>query len=336
MEEYSIANPGYLSEPFMKTAIITGVTGQDGAYLSQWLLGKGYKVIGLVRSKNSCDLRGLRYLGIDKEVSIEECNLLDISNILSLLQKYQVDELYNLAAQSSVGTSFVQPLGTIEFNVISVLNLLESIKRCNCNIRFYQASTSEMFGSIDTLPVTEKTVVHPLSPYAISKASAHWITVQYRESYHLFASSGILFNHESYLRKENYFIKKLIQEALEIRSGRRDCLRVGNIDVRRDFGYAPEYVKAMWLMLQSEKPDDFIICSGKSILLRDAIDHVFNRLNISQQRLVIDRQLYRPNDITDIYGDSSKAKNKLKWYYELDFFDVLDMLIEEELKASGR
>jgi GDPmannose 4,6-dehydratase len=303
--------------------------------LSRFLLDKGYVVIGLVRSKNSCDLRGLEFLGINQDVLIEECNLLDITNILSLLQKYEVNEVYNLAAQSSVGTSFVQPLGTIEFNVLSVLNILESIKRIDRNIRFYQASTSEMYGRVESLPATEKTVVHPLSPYAISKATAHWTTVQYRESFGLFASSGILFNHESYLRKENYFIKKLIRESVEIAAGKRDCLKVGNIDVRRDFGYAPEYVKAMWLMLQSEKPDDYIICSGKSILLRDVIDHVFTRLKISDQRLQIDRTLYRPNDIVDMLGDSTKAKNNLKWSYELDFFDVLDILIEEELKYSA-
>jgi GDPmannose 4,6-dehydratase len=336
MEKHGIKNYGCLPGCFVKTAIITGVTGQDGAYLSKLLLEKNYSVIGLVRSKNSCDLRGLKFLGIDQDVLIEECNLLDMTNVLSLLQRQEVNEVYNLAAQSSVGTSFVQPLGTIEFNVLSVLNMLESIKRLDGNIRFYQASTSEMFGSIETLPATEKTTVHPLSPYAISKATAHWITVQYRESYHLFASSGILFNHESYLRKENYFIKKLIREALEIRDGRRDCLRVGNIDVRRDFGFAPEYVKAMWLMLQTEKPDDFIVCSGKSILLRDVIGHVFGRFNISEQKLVVDHQLYRPKDIQDIYGDNSKAKKHLNWSYQLDFFDVLDMLIEEELKYAVR
>ncbi len=319
----------------MKKAIITGITSQDGAYLSGLLIGKGYEVIGLVRSSGDSHLKGLAYLGIESKVTIEVCNLLDITNIIKVMQKYNPDEVYNLAAQSSVGISFTQPLGTIEFNVISVLNLLESLKRLNNKTKFYQASSSEMFGKVEHLPITEKTAMHPVSPYGISKASAHWITVNYREAFGLFACCGILFNHESFLRRDNFFVKKVIKESLAIADGTKKVLRVGNIDIYRDFGYGPEYTKAMWSMLQLDKPDDYIICSGRSISLRSIIEHVFERLGISKKALIVDKQLYRPTEIVDIYGNNEKAKTKLKWKYNLDFFDVLDNLLEEEAAEHG-
>ena len=314
----------------MKTAIITGITGQDGAYLSKLLLGKGYEVIGLIRSYNYSNLEKLSYLGIKDKVILEECDLLDISSILKKITKYKVNEIYNLAAQSSVQLSYSQPIGTIRFNTMSVLNLLESIKNTNKNIKFYQASSSEMFGKVEKLPITENTVIHPLSPYAISKASAHWAVVNYRESYGLFCCCGILFNHESYCRSENFFIKKVIRESLNIQQGKQNVLRVGNIDVKRDLGYAPNYVKAMWLMMQHKKAENFVICSGKSISLRDIVYYIFDRLNIERDKLIIDKKLYRPADIEDIYGDNLKAKQTLKWEYNIDFFDILDILIEEE------
>lgn len=314
----------------MKTAIITGVTSQDGAYLSKLLIGKGYRVIGLVRSSDNSNLKGLSYLGIASRVNIEQCNLLDITNIMGILQRYRLDEVYNLAAQSSVGMSFAQPLGTIEFNSMSVLNLLESLKRTDKGIKFYQASSSEMFGKVENLPVTERTTMHPLSPYGVSKATAHWTTVHYREAFGLFACCGILFNHESFLRRENFFVKKVIKGSLEIAEGKKETLKLGNIDVFRDFGYSPEYVKAMWLMLQSNTPDDYVICSGRSISLRSIVQHVFRRLAISEKALLIDKDLYRPAEIVDIYGNSEKAKAVLNWEYNLDFFDVLNKLIEEE------
>lgn len=314
----------------MKTAIITGITGQDGAYLSKFLLEKGYTVIGLVRSSNTSNLKGLHHLDIVSEICFEECNLLDITNISKILQKYKPDEVYNLAAQSSVNSSFVQPLGTIEFNLISVLNLLESLKEMDRKTKFYQASSSEMFGKVENLPVTEKTTLHPVSPYGISKAAAHWTTVHYREAFGLFACCGIFFNHESFLRRNNFFIKKVIVESLKIAKGEKDVLRLGNIDVYRDFGYAPEYVKAMWAMLQADKPDDYVICSGQPLSLRSIVLHVFERLGIPKKAMVIDQDLYRPAEITNIYGDSGKAKAVLQWEYNLDFFDVLNELIKEE------
>jgi GDPmannose 4,6-dehydratase len=316
----------------MKTAIITGITGQDGAYLSQLLLSKGYKVIGLTRSYVSSNLKGLDYLNIRDQVIIEECDLTDISQIIQIYRKFEPTEIYNLSAQSSVSTSFKQPIGTVQYNIISVLNQLEAIKLTNPTIKFYQASSSEMFGKVNNLPITERSVLHPLSPYAISKATAHWLCVNYRESYNLFVCCGVLFNHESYLRSDNFFIKKVLREAIQIKEGLQDVLKVGNIEIKRDFGFAPKYVEAMYLMMQHNQPDDYLICSGKSLTLRAIIESVFKKLNISTNKIVIDDNLYRPTDIEDIFGSNNKAKQVLGWDYSIEFEDVLDILLEEELR----
>ena len=314
----------------MKTAIITGITGQDGAYLSRYLMKKGYRVVGLVRRVNPSALKGLGYLGVASKVIIEKCDLLSRTAINKMLRKYKPKEIYNLAAQSSVELSFHQPRDTIRFNLMSVVNLLETVKAVDKTIKFYQASTSEMYGRVEDLPVRETAAMHPLSPYGISKAAAHWATVNFREAFGLFACCGILFNHESFLHKDTFFVKKVVKESIEIAQRKRKVLRVGNIDIARDFGYAPEYVKAMWLMLQFNQPGDYVICSEVSISLRSIIRHVFKRLSISEKALVVDRNLYRPTEILDIQGDCKKAKTILKWHYHLDFYDVLDMLIEEE------
>jgi GDPmannose 4,6-dehydratase len=263
---------------------------------------------------------------------LEECDLLDISNVIALINKYKPHEIYNLAAQSSVGLSFKQPIGTINFNIISVLNLLEAIRLVNSDIRFYQASSSEMYGKVVNLPVTINTPMHPLSPYAISKASAHWTVVNYREAYGLYACNGVLFNHESYLRSTGFFVKKVLHETVKNKCNPNWVLKVGNIDIKRDFGYSPNYVEAMWLMLQADNPDDFIICSGKSITLRSIVEYIFNNLGVSLDKLIIDAELMRPTDIEDIYGDNTPAKAKLGWQYDFDFYQVLDILIEEELQ----
>lgn len=317
----------------MKTAIITGITGQDGAYLAELLSKKNYSVIGITRSYNNSNLSKLKSLGLVGKVILEECDLTDITSIIGIIKKYKPAEIYNLAAQSSVGLSFEQPIGTITFNTISVLNLLESIRIVDKTIRFYQASSSEMYGKVNHLPITENTALHPLSPYAISKASAYWTTVNYRESYNLFACNGVLFNHESTLRSNNFFVRKVIMESIRISRGIQPTLKVGNIEIKRDFGYAPEYVKAMWLILKAEPPADYLICSGQSLSLREIIYYVFEKLQISRDRLEIDPSLYRPTDIEDIYGDNTKAKNVLGWKYDMSFFDVIDFLIAEELKA---
>lgn len=315
----------------MSIALITGITGQDGAYLAKFLLTKQYTVIGITRSYNMLNLQNLEYLGIHKEVHLEECDLTDITSIIKILKKFKPNEIYNLSAQSSVGMSFEQPIGTIQFNIVSVLNILESIRILDFPVKLYQASSSEMYGYVEKLPITLDTPMHPLSPYAISKASAFWTTVSYRESYGLYVTNGVLFNHESFLRGQGFFVKKVIRGAISISKGTQEILRVGNIDIKRDFGYAPAYTEAMWLSLQLKESADYIICSGKSISLREIIYYVFNKLNIDTNLVVEDASFFRPNEIQDIYGDNSKSKNLLGWKYDLHFKEVLDKLIEEEL-----
>jgi GDPmannose 4,6-dehydratase len=318
----------------MKTAIITGITGQDGAYLAALLSSKDYRVIGLIRSYHTINQKGLKYLGIQEKVELVECDLADLSQVMTTIKDYKPDEIYNLAAQSSVSLSFRQPIGTIQFNVVSVLNILEALRMLDSKAKFYQASSSEVFGDSE-LPIRETTYINPISPYSISKASAHWITKNYRESYGLFCCSGFLFNHESYLRSDNFFVKKVILQAIKIKKGLAETLEVGNIDIKRDFGWAPKYVEAMYLMLQQEEPDDYLICSNTSVTLRSVIEYVFNHLDVSMDRLQIDEKLFRPTEIDDIYGDNSKSRQQLGWIYDISFYDVLKILIEEEL-ANGK
>lgn len=320
----------------MKNAIITGITGQDGAYLAKLLLEKGYKVTGLIRSYYGSNLSRLKYLNLLDRVELVECDLGDLSQVLNIISTHKPVEIYNLAAQSSVSLSFQQPIGTIVFNVHSVLNMLEAIRLLNPTIRFYQASTSEMFGKVNNLPITEDSMVHPLSPYAISKVTGHYVCINYRESYNLFTSCGILFNHESYLRGENFFVKKLIKGAIDIANGKREFLEFGNLDIKRDFGWSEKYVEAMWLMLQQDKPDDFIISSGKSITLREIVFYVFDTLKLDKSRIRINPSLFRPTEIEDIYGANKKARSVLNWQYDMDFFEVLNLIIEEEYKNYGK
>ncbi|HXD91616.1 MAG TPA: GDP-mannose 4,6-dehydratase [Bacteroidia bacterium] len=316
----------------IKTACITGITGQDGSYLAQLLLKKDYRVIGLTRSYNNVNTDNFKYLNINGRIEIEESDSMDFSSIIKILIKYKPDEFYNLAAQSSVSVSFEQPIGTINYNTQSLLNILESIRLLKMDTKVYQASSSEMFGRVNALPVKEQTPLHPLSPYAISKASAYWIGINYRESYNINCINGVLFNHESYLRSPNFFVKKVIRTSLEIKSKKADVLKVGNIDIKRDFGYAPDYIKAMWLAVQQDKAEDYLICSGVSVYLRDIIYYVFDYLGISKNKLIEDVTLFRPMEIEDMYGDNTKAKKVLNWDYDKSFFDVLDILIEEESK----
>ncbi len=315
----------------MKKAIITGISGQDGAYLAKLLLSNNYKVYGIVRT-SSKSFANLEYLKINCEIEFIKCDLLNISAVEKLIKDINPDEIYNLAAQSSVFQSYMQPITTFEFNTISVFNLIESIKKIKPKIKLYQASSSEMFGRVKNLPINEESVIHPVSPYAISKVAAHYTCVNYRESYNIYISCGILFNHESYLRNENFFVKKVIRESLEISLNKKNDLKVGNIDIKRDFGYAPKYVEAMHLMLQQETATDYLVCSGQSVSLKEIIYHVFDRLNISKSKCIIDKTLYRPSDIEDIYGTNEKAKKELNWQYDLNFFAVLDILLEEEIK----
>ncbi len=316
-----------------KIALITGISGQDGAYLSKLLLNLGYKVVGVTRSYKNLNLKGLSYLGIASQVLVEECNLLDFTSIIKMIEKHQPDEIYNLAAQSSVYESFQQPIGTFQFNTLSVLNLLEAIKLVNKKIKFYQASSSEMFGKVKKLPITEDTEFYPQSPYAISKAAAHWACVNYRDSYNMFIACGILFNHESYLRNENFFIKKLITNCLLIKAGKLDYVEFGNLDIYRDFGFSPSYVEVMYLMMQTPTPQSLLICSGESISLKDIAHYVFKTVGVPIEKIKINANLFRPTEIHEIYGNPKKAKDILGWKYELTFKRVLDILIEEEQKA---
>ena len=309
--------------------MITGITGQDGAYLSQLLIAKNYKVVGINRSYNPNTFK-LDYLGLTDNIQFEVCDLMDSGNVSDLIEKYKPNEIYNLAAQSSVGMSFEQPTSTLTFNILSVINQLETIKRLSLNTRFYQASTSEMFGNVANLPIRETETFHPASPYAISKASAHWIVTNYRESYGIFACSGILFNHESFLRDSSFFVKKIISNAVDMKFRGERILQVGDLSVKRDFGYSPDYVKAMWLMLQQDMPDDYIICSGESITLQEIVRYVFLSLKLDTDLVESNCDFSRPNELMNIYGDNSKAKSKLGWSYDRNVHQLIDLLIEEE------
>lgn len=323
----------------MKKALVTGITGQDGAYLTKFLLDMGYEVIGISRNVSQSNIKNLKYLGIDNMVTLIEANLLDWSNIIRVIEKNEPDEVYNLAAQSSVGLSFDQPVGTLEFNTISVANLLEAIRIVQPKIKFYQASSSEMFGNVRKadLPIEEDLMFHPISPYGISKATAHWITVNYREVYGLFAISGILFNHESALRGKNFVTKKILNTAVKISKGLANSLTLGNLKVYRDWGYTPEYVKAMWLMLQQKNPDDFVICSGECHSLEEFAKEVLKKLDLDFDRFVkIDKGLYRPLELEIIYGDNSKAKKLLGWQYDMTFEQLIDTLVNDEIEYVNR
>ena len=318
-----------------KTALITGITGQDGSYLSRLLLQEGFHVIGITRSYSKASFKNLSYLGIEKQVEITECDMYDIVGIIGLIRQYKPTHIYNLAAQSSVGLSFTQPISTIKYNIESVLNLLEAIRLTDPSIRYYQASSSEMYGAVKDLPVSLSTHLNPVSPYAVSKASAFMLTNNYQNAYHLFAVNGVLFNHESYLRTDNFFVKKVITQSLLIKKGKLDFLSVGNVDIKRDFGYAPDYVHAMFLAMNHHIPGNYLVCSGRSISLREIIGHIFRKIDIDMDRMVVDPALYRPSEIEDLFGDNSDTRNTLNWNYDKDFRDILDILIEEEIANSN-
>ncbi|HSQ42965.1 MAG TPA: GDP-mannose 4,6-dehydratase, partial [Fibrobacteraceae bacterium] len=302
------------------------------------LVRKGYRVLGLIRESSMEHLQNLEYLGIRDKIELIHYNVGNIFNIIYLMEKYKPDEFYNLVAQSSVGVSFAQPQKTIELNVSSVLNILESIRSVSPTTKFYQASSSEMFGLVrkESLPVTEDFQFHPVSPYGISKATGHWITVNYREAYGLYTVCGILFNHESALRGKNYVIKKIIETALKIKQGKASELRLGNLAVWRDWGYAPKYVEAMWLMLQQETPRDMLICSGEAQKLETFAQKVFEKLDLDYKRhLVIDEKLLRPVDLEVIYGSNEIAKKHLGWDYDISSDGLIQKLIDDEIAFSA-
>ena len=313
-------------------AIITGITGQDGAYLAELLISKGYKIIGVVKDSENINKSRLEYLSVVDQIEWQQCKLTDENDVKKLLEKYKPTEFYNLAAQSSVSKSYQDPILTLSFNTLSVATILECIRQTDKTIKFYQASSSEMCGNVNSLPITENSTLYPVSPYAVSKCTSFWLTVNYRESFDMFCTSGISFNHESYLRNENFIIKKVLNTAFEILEGKKETLELGNIDIKRDFGYAPKYVEAMYLMMQHKTPDHYILASGKSISLKEVVFYIFDKLNISREKIIVNKDLFRPNEIMDIYGDSSKAKKILNWEYEISFFDVLDIIIDESIE----
>lgn len=317
----------------MKTAIISGISGQDGTYLAKLLADKNYIVIGLIRHKQTNIIKRLSFLGIQNKVKLVEINLLDKTEVEKLIKQYQPNEFYNLAAQSSVGLSFQHPLETFNFNTSSVINILEAIRKFSITTKYYQASSSEMFGNIgsENLPLKETVLFHPVSPYGISKASAHWITVNYREAYGLKACCGILFNHESCLRGENFVIKKIIRTALAIKNNKENVLNLGNLSVQRDWGYAPKFVEAMWLMLQQEKFNEYLICSGTVTSLENIVKDIFNYLELDFEKHVkIDNSLLRNLELDIIYGDNTKAKTELKWDYNYSTQQLIEQLLEDE------
>jgi len=320
----------------MKKALITGITGQDGAYLSRLLLQKGYQVCGVVRKDAEPDTAGLQYLGIAGDVELVPLQLMDLKEVVGLIERIRPDEIYNLAAQSSVAASLKDPINTVEFNVRSALNVLDAMRVLSSRAKFYQASSSEMFGKVNDLPVTEKTVLHPLSPYAISKATGHWLAVNFREAYNLFCCCGILFNHESVLRPSYFVTKKILSTAVRIRRGAKEKLKLGNIAIRRDWGYAPEYVKAMWLMLQQEKADDYILATNEAHSLEEFVSAVFEVLKLNwRDHVEIDLGLYRPADIEVMRGDPRKAKEKLNWEYDISFPQLIETLVREEQEMQN-
>jgi GDPmannose 4,6-dehydratase len=316
-----------------KSALITGVTGQDGAYISQFLLNKGYNVYGLVARRSTDTLWRLRELGIENDVHLVNGDLADMSSIIRALNVSKADEVYNLGAQSFVATSWEQPLLTSQVTGVGVAHVLEAIRICNPQVRFYQASTSEMFGLIQQAQQDEKTPFYPRSPYGVAKLYGHWLTVNYRESFSLHASSGILFNHESPLRGIEFVTRKVTDAVARIKHGQQKELRLGNIDAKRDWGFAGDYVEAMWLMLQQETADDYVVATGRTTTVRDMCEIAFKHVGLNYQDfVVIDPKFYRPAEVDILYGNPAKAEKKLSWKAKTSLEDLITMMVDADMK----
>lgn len=338
----------------MKTAIITGVGGQDGAYLTQLLLEKGYKVYGTYRRTSSVNFWRLEELAIDKHPNLHlvEHDLTDMSSSIRLMQRTGVSEIYNLAAQSFVGVSFDQPVTTAEITAIGPVNLLEAIRIVNPKIRFYQASTSEMFGLVQAMPQSESTPFYPRSPYGVAKLYAHWMAVNYRESYDIFASSGILFNHESPLRGREFVTRKITDSFAKIKLGQLDVLELGNLDAKRDWGFAKEYVEGMWRMLQVDEPDTYVLATNRTETVRDFVrltakasgfelefkgegeSEVGIEVTSGKTLVRINPKFYRPAEVELLIGDASKAKAKLGWEAKTSLEDLCAMMVEADIRRN--
>jgi len=340
----------------MKCAVVTGITGQDGAYLAELLLEKGYRVYGTYRRTSSVNFWRIEELGIQNnpDLHLVEYDLTDLGSSITLMRETQPDEVYNLAAQSFVGVSFNQPVTTAQITGMGALNLLEAIRLTNPKIRFYQASTSEMFGKVQAVPQTEDTPFYPRSPYGVAKLYAHWMTVNYRESYGIFGSSGILFNHESPLRGREFVTRKITDAVARIRQGTLDVLELGNLDARRDWGFAREYVEGMWRMLQAGEPDTFVLATNRTETVRDFVRMAFRAAGITvdfkgaaEQESAVDTatgktvvrvnpRFYRPAEVDLLIGNPAKARAKLGWEPKTTLEQLCQMMVEADLRRSAQ
>jgi len=332
----------------MKKSLVTGLTGQDGAYLAKFLLEKGYKVYGLHRRSSTANLWRLEHLEIENNVEILDGDLGDFSSIERALEESEPDEVYNLAAQSFVATSWKQPLYTADISGLGVLRVLEAIRNVNLKIKFYQASSSEMFGKVQEIPQKETTPFYPRSPYGVSKVFGYWATVNYRESFNMFACNGILFNHESPLRGTEFVTRKITDGVAQIKKGLQDHLELGNLDAKRDWGFAGDYVEAMWLMLQQDKPDDYVIATGETHTVREFVELAFEEVgvNIKWEGKDLDEkgidsktgkilvklnpEFFRPAEVELLIGDPSKAKEKLGWKPKTNFVELVKMMVKSD------
>ena len=320
-----------------KNALITGITGQDGAYLAKLLLGKGYRVFGLHARRSTDTLWRLRHLGIESEVSLIDGDLTDLSAVIRVMEKSAAEEVYNLGAQSFVGSSWDQPVLTANVTGVGALNVLEAVRIVNPKARFYQASTSEMFGLIQESMQSEITPFYPRSPYGVAKLYAHWMTVNYRESFGLHASSGILFNHESPLRGIEFVTRKVTDAVARIKQGTQKELRLGNIDAKRDWGFAGDYVEAMWLMLQQDTPDDYVVATGLTTTVRDMCRIAFNHVGLKHEdHVIIDPKFYRPAEVEVLLGNPAKAKAKLGWVAQTNLETLITMMVDADMVRVGK
>ncbi|HVE41795.1 MAG TPA: GDP-mannose 4,6-dehydratase [Planctomycetota bacterium] len=315
----------------MKRALITGITGQDGSYLADFLLTKGYAVHGMVRRSSTENFE--RIARIRDRVTLHQADLLDQLSIIEVLKTARPQEIYNLAAQSFVPTSWNQPVLTGEFTAIGVTRMLEAVRLVDPKIRFYQASSSEMFGKVQETPQTEKTPFWPRSPYGVAKVYGHWITVNYRESYDLFACSGILFNHESPRRGKEFVTRKISHAVASIKLGLQKDLHLGNLEAKRDWGFAGDYVRMMWLMLQQKAPDDYVIATGENHTVREFCEIAFDRVGLNWKKFVkVDPSLFRPAEVNTLCGNPAKARRKLGWKPEISFPELVRMMVDADLK----
>ena len=316
----------------MKSALITGITGQDGAYLAQLLLDKGYKVYGLIARRATPTTWRLQFLGIEDEVELINGDLTDLSSIIRALHTANPSEVYNLGAQSFVGVSWQQPILTAQTTGMGVLNVLEAIRHTDPSIHFYQASSSEMFGMIREPVQTETTPFYPCSPYGVAKLFGHWMTVNYRESFRMFACNGILFNHESPIRGLEFVTRKVTDAVARIKLGKQRELQLGNIDTKRDWGFAGDYVKAMWAMLQQDRPDDYVVATGRTTTVREMCKIAFDYVGLNyEDYVVIDPLLYRPAEVEILLGNPAKARKILGWEAKVSLNELIEMMVEADL-----